>query len=189
MNDLPKTTCVGREKPREHFFLDLGPPQGLCWGLQAASFTPRKLQSLPPSLQGQEAPTPSFGDVKDSCVCWKEPGHGASLGAHLPCPCPSWAQLRRPLGTATWPPCRRFPGCEAGSQGLRRGEVPVSTITARWEASAHSGHAGGRVVLTPPCRFSSLSVTTQHRRLHQNYCKHPVLRARPTGQVHQVATI
>ena len=49
----------------------------------------------------------------------KEPGHRASWGAHRPCPCPSWAQLRRPPGIATRPPCRRCPGSGAGSKGLR----------------------------------------------------------------------
>lgn len=98
----------------------------------------------------------------------KEPGYGASLGAHPLAPAHPGPSSGGPRGQPRGLPAE---GALAVGQGVRasgEGEVPVSTISARWEASAPSGHAGGRVVLTPPCRFSSLSITTQHRHLHQN---------------------
>ena len=119
----------------------------------------------------------------------KERGYGASLGAHPLCPCPSWAQLRRPPGTATWPPCRRCPGCGSGSQGLRRRGGACFYHQCQVGGISPLRSCRGTRGPYPPCRFSSLSITTQHCCLHQNHCKHSVLRAHPTGHVHQVATI
>lgn len=129
----PKSPILGGKKPREHSFLDPGPPMRPVLGTAGghtrsretpgASHSPSRDRRLPfhPLVAGRMLTSSG-----------KEPGRGASLGAQPHCPCPSW-ELRRPLRrgpalsavlrrTATWPPCRRCPGHGAGSQGLRRGE-------------------------------------------------------------------
>lgn len=89
MNDLPKVTHLGREKAQGAFLPGSWSPHAACVGDCGRSHSlPGNSRSLPFSLQGQEAPIPSFGGRKNAYVFREGARTWGFLGCSAPLPLP-----------------------------------------------------------------------------------------------------